>query len=163
MESSTGLFFAPEQSFAEETPSTNINQSGCRVNNASLASSAAEAHEDQGIVPQIPRGSFRKSAPMTNGLEMKGAMIVIQCAIQEEVVCRILHMGPYWEFFQLESQRLRPSHQCALVMWLLGMTMRPALVRDWMHALKTSRARGPVAALASGDDSDDAFLRKSSP
>lgn len=42
--------------------------------------------------------------------------------------------------------------------------MRPALVRDWMHALKTSRARGPTAAApASGDDSDDAFLRKSSP
>lgn len=98
---------------------------------------------------------------MTNGLEMKGAMIVTQCAIQEEVVCRILHKGPYWEFFQLESQRLRPSHQCALVMWLLGMTMRPALVRDWMHALKTSRARGPVAAAA--DDSVDAFFRKSSP
>ncbi|KAG7128626.1 hypothetical protein HYQ46_010233 [Verticillium longisporum] len=78
----TGRPATPRRSLPDSVPPTTMSQSGFILSSLLPALSAAAAHLLHGMVPQTPRTSFRRSAPMTSGLATNRAMTASQFRIQ---------------------------------------------------------------------------------
>ena len=141
--STTGSALAPEQSFAEPMPSTKISQSGLICSRRLPARCAALRHMLQFMVPHTPRGSLRRSQPMTRGLSAKRRMTVSRWRIHCSAVWRTAQKGPSMSLLQAALHRSLPVYQPAWVMWSLTTTASPASVHAVATAAYTSSARRP--------------------